>query len=202
MRLRSRDDRDWREAEFVAVDFELTGADPRRAAPVSVGWVVVRDGRVHLATGGYRVIRHNGDVPVESMRIHRLLPGDVAEGAPPGEVAALLRRATDGRLVVAHGAWMEREVLRRLGVERRPLVCTLAATRRLRVREGQRPASRSLTVTARDFGVPPLRAHHAFGDALTTALLLLAIAARIERERGRCLVDDLVKLGRTSMRAA
>jgi hypothetical protein len=41
-----------------------------------------------------------------------------------------------------------------------------------------------------------MRAHHAFGDALTTALLLLVLAARVARDRPHCPIDDLLRLGR------
>ena len=194
---RTTDDRDWRAADFVALDFETTEVDPRRAAPLSVGWIVVRDGRVRMATAGYHVIDHAGHVPVASMRVHGLLPDDVAAGLPVAVVAARLRAVlTDRVVVVAHGAWIEQALLLRMDVERRPLVDTLAAVRRIDEREGHVRGSVTLSAVARRFGVPPLRAHHAFGDALTTALLLITIAGRLERERGRCLVDDLVRLGR------
>lgn len=194
---RTTDDRDWRAAEFVAVDFETTSADPRRAAPLSVGWIVVREGRVCMATAGYHVIDHDGLVPVESMRVHGLLPDDIAVGLPVTAVTARLGTALADRVVVAHGAWIERALLRRLAVARRPVIDTLAVVRRIDEREGFGPRTVSLAAVARRFGVPPLRAHHAFGDALTTALLLVTIAGQLERQRSRCLVDDLLRLGRT-----
>jgi hypothetical protein len=42
-----------------------------------------------------------------------------------------------------------------------------------------------------------MRAHHAFGDALTTALLLLVLATRVQRDRDTCPIDDLLRLGRS-----
>jgi DNA polymerase-3 subunit epsilon len=194
--LQATDDRDWRDAEFLALDFETTSGDPRRAEPLSVGWVVVANGRVRLSDATYHLIDHDGQVPVASLQIHRLLPADLVRGRTIDDVAARLRVALEGRVVVAHGSWIERALLKRMQVPRHALVDTLAIVRRLDARAGHRSGSTSLSAVARRSGVPPLRAHHAFGDALTTALLLLTLATDLERQRSRCIVDDLVRLGR------
>jgi DNA polymerase-3 subunit epsilon len=194
--LQATDDRDWRDAEFLALDFETTSGDPRRAEPLSVGWVVVANGRVRLSDATYHLIDHDGQVPVASLQIHRLLPADLVRGRTIDDVTARLRVALEGRVAVAHGSWIERALLKRMQVPRHALVDTLAIVRRLDARAGRRSGSTSLSAVARRSGVPPLRAHHAFGDALTTALLLLTLATDLERQRSRCIVDDLVRLGR------
>lgn len=193
---RGTDDRGWRDTEFVALDFETTTGDPRRAQPLSVGWVVVAAGRVRFSDAGYQLIDHVGDVPAASLQVHRLLPSDLAAGTTVTALAARLRPVLADRIVVAHGAWIERALLDRMGVRRRALVDTRAVVRRLDEREGRGHHAAGLTAAARRFGVPAARAHHAFGDALTTALLLLAIAGQLELQRSRCLADDLIRLGR------
>lgn len=194
--LQASDRRNWRDAEFLVLDFETTSGDPRRAEPLSVGWVVVANGRVRVSDAAYHLIDHDGHVPVASLQIHRLLPTELAGGLAIDDVAARLRVALDGRVAVAHGSWIERALLKRMAVARQPLIDTLAVVRRLDEREGNQREPASLSAVARRCGVPPLRAHHAFGDALTTALLLLALAGRLERQRSRCVVDDLIRLGR------
>lgn len=199
---RDRDRRSWREAELVALDVEATSADPASAAPLSVGWVPVVAGRVRLAGAGYTTIAHPGEVPVTSVRIHRLLPDDLADGVAPEDLAALLRPQLDGRLLVAHGAGLERGVLDRLGIAEfggggEAVVDTLAVVRALDARAGRTGADPRLPAAARRWDLPAFTAHHAYHDALTTALLLLAIATRYEIERGECTVDDLLRLSRT-----
>ncbi|CAN5914159.1 exonuclease domain-containing protein [soil metagenome] len=193
---RGRDDRDWRAAEFVAIDFETTTADPRQASPLSVGWVVVRGGRVQLGAARYHVIAHDGALPRAALPIHGLLPHDLRVGLPAEQAAVEVRTAVADRIVVAHGAWIERALLGRYGAAHTGLVDTMAIVRRLDERAGEVGGDASLVAMARRFGVPSLRAHHAFGDALTTAMLLLVVATRIERQRDGCPVDDLVRLGR------
>jgi DNA polymerase-3 subunit epsilon len=193
---RRTDDRPWRSAEFLVLDFETTTADPRRAEPLSVGWVVVADGRVRLRDAGYRLVAHDGHLPADTLPVHGLLPHQLATGRPLADVADAVRGAAADRVLVAHGAWIERALLSRLGVEHRGLVDTMAVVRRLDEREGRRGGDWSLATTTTRFGVPQQRAHHALGDALTVALLLIVLATRLERARDGCPVDDLLRLGR------
>jgi DNA polymerase-3 subunit epsilon len=195
MRLRRTDDRDWRTAQFVAIDFETTTADPRRAAPLSVGWVAVRTGRVQLSAARYHLIAHDGILPRAALPIHGLLPHDLRAGLPAAQVADGVRAAVADQIVVAHGAWIERAMLRRFSASHAGLVDTMAIIRRLDERRGDVGGELSLSAVSRRLGVPSLRAHHAFGDALTTALVLLVVATRIERERDGCPVGDLLRLG-------
>jgi DNA polymerase-3 subunit epsilon len=195
--LRRRDDRGWRDVDLLALDFETTSGEPRRAQPLSVGWVTVRDGRVQLAGAGYHLVAHDGHLPRAALPIHGLLPTDLSGGASLDEVADHLRAVTRDRVVVAHGAWIERALLARLNVGHAGVVDTMAIVRRLDERDGRVARGASLNAAARRFGVTPFRAHHAFGDALTTALLLVVLATRLERARGACPVDDLLRLGRT-----
>lgn len=193
---RRTDERPWRAAEFLVLDFETTSADPRSAEPLSVGWVVVADGRVRLRDAGYRLVAHDGRLPAASLPVHGLLPHELATGLPLGEVADAVRAAAADRIVVAHGAWIERALLSRLDIDHRRLVDTMAVVRRLDEREGRHRGDWSLAATSARFGVPQQRAHHAFGDALTAALLLVVLATRLERAREDCPVDDLLRLGR------
>ncbi|MBW3603834.1 MAG: 3'-5' exonuclease [Actinobacteria bacterium] len=195
MWFRRSDDRDWRAATFVAIDFETTSADPRTAQPLSVGWVEVRDGRVQLSAARYHVIAYDGVLPPAALPIHGLLPQDLRAGTPSEQVAEHVRAVVRDRIVVAHGAWIERAVLKRFGADAATTVDTMAIARRLDARAGSVDRAPALSAVARRFGVPSLRAHHAFGDALTTALLLIVLATRIERQRQGCPVDDLVRLG-------
>ncbi len=191
------DDRPWREASYVALDFETTTADVRLAVPLSVGWVGVRDGLVQCGEAGYTLVRPSVAVPEDSVRIHGLLPEHLDDGPSADEVAAQLRTVLQGAVLVAHHAALERAVLERLGVPVIASVDTLAVLRRLDERDGQGAADPRLPEAARRHGIPALPAHHAFRDALTTALLLLALADRVEARRGACTVADLMLLSRS-----
>ena len=182
----------WRQVGFLVVDFETTSLDLRVAEPLSVGWVPVEGGRVRLAEAGYSLVRHDGEVPTESLQVHRILPADVATAPPPEQVGRALGRALAGRMLVAHAAGIELAMLRRCGlrVPAGEVVDTLRLSQRLDRLEhapGRRP--RTLPALAERLGLPVHRPHHAFGDALTTAELFLALACGLERHGAGRLAD-------------
>ncbi|WP_165492234.1 3'-5' exonuclease [Egibacter rhizosphaerae] len=185
----------WQDAGFLVVDFETTDANPRQARPLSAGWVAIVNGRIRVADGGYTLIASDGEVPVASMPFHRLLPEDVAAGTTPADVGSILTAVLDGRTLVAHGAWLELAMLRRLGVRwpRNETVDTMQLAREVEGEHGHRDLT--LTALARRYELPVPRAHHAFGDALATAQLLLALVARLGARRSPT-VDDLRRLAR------
>lgn len=192
----------WPDAEFAVVDFEATSADPRSARPLSVGWVVVRHGRIVLATGGYTLIRFTGDVPTAGMAVHGLAPNELAAGAPTQVVARQLRSVLHGRVLVAHGAQLERALLRRLDVPvaAGSVLDTMALLPAADRRKGQRDTGApELALAAQRHGVPVHRRHHAYGDALTTAGLFLALATTLSGD-APATVGELRLVGRARWR--
>lgn len=189
--------RSWRECDFVALDFETTGLDPRRCRPLSVGWVPVREGRLVLGEAGYTPIRAEGEVDPTAIAVHRLLPSDLANAPAIPEVAEELRRVLAGRTLVAHGAHLEVALLRRAGVpvRRRVALDTIRLSLSLdRIEETGARGSRTLSSLARRLGLPAHRPHHAFGDALTTGGVFLALATRLEGQ-GAGRLADLIRHG-------
>ena len=77
----------WLDARTGILAGAAPGAVLATSATLSVGWVVVAQGRVRLRDAGYQLIDHNGDGPLESLGIHRLIPDDLAKGVPIDEVA-------------------------------------------------------------------------------------------------------------------
>lgn len=181
---------------MVAVDFETTTADADAADPLSVGWVGLEEGRVQIGDAGYTLVAHRGEVPVESIRIHRLVPGELSEGVAPEALGDVLREAVDGRVLVAHGAALERRMLDRFEVPYDACLDTLGIVRTLDQRAGRPGADARLPEAARRYGVPRLAAHQAHTDALTTAMLLITLAGRVEADRGSCTLSDLLLLAR------
>lgn len=174
----------WREATFAVIDLETTGLDPAVNEVLSVGIVDVVHGRVQVSSAYYREVRPATPPTSETVVIHGIRPSDAASGADPAEVAAEVVERLSGRVLVAHVAWVEKGFL---GPWLRPLgwrvpddvVDTDVLARVHLARDGRQPMKEhvGLGAAAALFGLPEERRHHALGDALTTAQLLLALAA-------------------------
>ena len=159
----------------------------------------VRGGRIGVDRW-YQVVRPDRAVTPAAMKVHALTPAELESAPPLGEVLPELRSRLRGRVIVAHAAWVERAFLDRALAahgERLPLdlVDTAALARALGLRQ---PSVREpdLEALARELGLPVHTPHHALGDALTTAQVLLVLATRLEARRGRVDVGDLVQLTR------
>ena len=197
-----RRSRSWRNASFAVLDFETTGLDLDRDHVLSLGLVPVVDGRVRLAGSLYRVVRPPIPVPASSIRVHGIRPDELEDAPTLDTVAGDLLAALDDRLLVAHAAVIELAFLERIVRTRRARrmrraidVVFLAEELAERERAGAVPSPR-LADLAELFGVPVLRTHHAFADALVTAQLFLVLATRLER-LGAGGVRDLARAGRS-----
>ncbi|GAQ66758.1 DNA polymerase III PolC-type [Streptomyces scabiei] len=182
-------DHEWRAIEYCVIDLETTGLDLRRDEIISVGAVPVREGRIDLGDSFYSLVRPRCPVSVDSIKIHGLRPGDLADAPDPAALGEALSSRLSGRVVVAHAAWIERAFLGRMrstvgwsGV--RAVIDTAALARATGWSAGHDLGREpSLEVLARRLGLPVCTPHHALGDALTTATVFLALAARAERTR-------------------
>jgi DNA polymerase-3 subunit epsilon len=186
----------WREAAFASLDFETTGLNLDHDAVVSFGVVPVLGGRVVVGEGVHQLVAPDVPSTPVSMKIHRILPRDVAEAPALEGVRDGLATALAGRYLLAWYAGVELAFLRRIfGGRRRAWRRRTVDVRDLAIAvEGADPDVRfGLSTTAERYGVPVANPHEAFDDALVTAQLFLVLAARLEAG-GRGTVRDLVRL--------
>jgi len=194
-------DAPWKDLEYCVVDVETTGMDLGRDTLVSFGSVVVRSGRLHWNTRVSLDIRPGRPISVGAMTVHGLRQQDLSAAPTLEEVADTIVTQLDGRVLVAHAAWVERAFLRepvRLARRRwRPAVVDTAALLRAtgvaRSGTGHEP---DVEEAAERLGLCVHTPHQALGDALTTAEVFLAMAARLERNHPALTARALVEASR------
>ena len=181
---------------------ETTGLDPREDELLSVGVVPIDDGRIVVGAACYVTVRPTRRPTPANVLVHGITPAEAAAAPTSDDVAGQIVSALEGRVPVAHVAWIEREflgpLLRRHGARlERPLLDTDQLLRWLVYREEGRllPAPVSLGAAASHLGLPVHRPHHALGDALTTAQVFLAVAGRLET-RGPVTARSLTRASR------
>lgn len=194
---RSLRSRSWKSAEFAALDFETTGLDRERDAIVSFGVVPVRNGRVMVGESVHQLVVPDVPSSPESMRVHGILPQDVAEAQSLAEAAGTLGRALNGRFLVTWFASVEIAFLRRLYGRRHAWVRRTIDVRQMVIAlEGlDQDVRQSLSSAADHYGIPVATPHEALDDAMVTAQLFLVVAARLE-ERGLASTRRLLDLTR------
>ncbi len=190
--------RPWREVEFASLDFETTGLDRERDAVVSFGVVPVRGGRVVVGEAVHQLVLPEVPASVESMRIHGILPKDLADAQPFPVAGQTLRLALAGRFVLAWFAGVEIGFLCRLyGGGRRSWVRRTIDVRQMAIEleHLDQDVRQSLSSAAEHYGVPVANPHEALDDAMVTAQLFLVLADRLE-ERGLGTARSLLRLTR------
>ncbi len=197
---RSPRDAPWREARFAAVDLETTGLDPRRDEIISFASIPIDEGRIVVGAVRTGLIQPARMPEAETIRIHGLRPADLADAPPlPDAINGIIECLT-GRVIVAHSAWVERGFLNRaLRLARlrvvEPVLDTAVLAQRVLADAEPSPDGVRLGDAARALGLPVHRPHHADGDALTTAQLFIAVAARLDRIEPQT-VGSLARLSR------
>lgn len=185
---RGSDGRSWRDAEFLALDFETTGLNLARDAIVSLGAIPVRGGRAILGESIYQEVRPPIPPSPRSIKVHHLRAGDLATAPPLAEAALGLSEALAGRYLLAWVAEVEIGFLRQVfgGPRRwwrRRTVDVWALARLDAHLSGLAvpPGQRGLAATVARHGIPVEEAHRALDDALMTAELFLVLATRLDR---------------------
>jgi DNA polymerase-3 subunit epsilon len=195
---RSLRSRPWREVEFASLDFETTGLDRERDAVVSFGVVPVRAGRVVVGEAVHRLVLPEVPSSAESMRIHGILPKDLANAQPFSVAGQTLRLELAGRFILAWFAGVEIGFLGRLyGGRRRSWVRRTIDVRQMAIEleHLDQDVRQSLSSAAERYGVPVANPHEALDDAMVTAQLFLVLADRLG-ERGFGTARSFLRLTR------
>lgn len=170
--------------EWVSLDLETTGLDPRQDHILSLAAVPVRDGRVWLSERFERRIRADRDFGIESIRHHRITPAEAAEGvAVTAAVREFLHWLGARTLLGYHLAFdlaMLSPHVRGLagfGLQNPRVDLAEAFAARARRAQPNAPPNLDFQHIARSLGVPVLGRHSALGDAVTVGLCWLALQA-------------------------
>ena len=170
-----------REAEFLVVDAEMSSLDLRKGELLSVGWVVIRDGRINLSSARHLLLKPSQTVG-DSAAVHNLRDCELQEGMSEAEMLGKLLRAARGRVLVFHHAPLDLAYLNRSSKRLcgSPLLLPVIDTlkqEKLRLERRNLPLGdnvlRLASCRAR-YNLPDYPAHNALLDALATAELFLA----------------------------
>jgi len=165
----------------VVLDLETSGLDPAKDRILAVAAVPVEGHRVLLHQRFERLVHDQGPVNPEAIRHHRLRPLDVRGGAPLDQVMSDLVGWIADRPLVGYATAFDLAFLSRalspLGLRlprRHADVRNLQQQRDAR-RQPESASPQRFEQLAQTLGVPIIGRHEALGDAVTTALMWIAL---------------------------
>jgi DNA polymerase-3 subunit epsilon len=174
----------FKDVEFVSLDIETTGLDASNADMLSVGWVVIRHGKVDLSTAESYIVRPSGEVG-NSASVHGLTDTVVGAGLGWGAALGMIVEVLTGRVLLVHHAGLDKALLDRMSMNCYgarlpvPVVDTLALEHRRMQRKHHIEIKKALRLSdlREAYNLPRYNAHDCLVDAIATAELLIAIAA-------------------------
>lgn len=183
--------------EVVSIDCETTGLNPKKDDIVSIAAVKVRNKRI-LTSEAYRVtVNPEAHMGGDSIKIHQIRKADVEAERPIRKVLPDLLHFIGNRPLV--GYWTDFDVrminkdvfaMLNIGLQNPVIdVCDMYFDRKY----GNAPPGTKLDLRfaaiLEDLNLPPLQAHDAFNDAVSTAQMYLILSdlkargVRIRRDR-------------------
>lgn len=171
------------EASLLALDFELDGL-ARDAHVLQAGWIAFDAKGIPLANTQAFDVRSQRRLDDTAVTVHGIGEERARQGKPLGAMIPALVNALAGRVVVAHGAAIERSVIERITQSHFGIalpvrtICTLALEQRLAPNLVGTDAYR-LPATRRRYNLPEYSQHDALNDAIAVAELFLAQLSRL-----------------------
>jgi len=168
--------------EVVVLDTETTGLDPKRDAILSIGAVIVRDGKIRMGETFERLVRPEGPISEESIKIHHLRACDLeaADGAERviDDLLAFVRnRPIVGYYIGFDHAILSRYVRERIGIALPNETIELSSMyyRRYRKSSAYEFVDLKFDTIMEALSLPMLGKHDALNDALMAALIYLKL---------------------------
>jgi DNA polymerase-3 subunit epsilon len=180
-----------RETDFLVVDTETSSLDPSTGELLSIGWVVIRQGRILMDSAEHYLLKSQRSVGV-SATIHQIRDCELDDGLTHSEIMKRLLYVAKNKVLVFHHAPLDMAFLNRSSraVYGMPLLWPALDTLQIEkhiLEKKQIPLGKSVLRLAScraRYNLPSYPAHNALVDALATAELLLAqIEYRGERIR-------------------
>ena len=181
-----------RDVEFVALDIETTGLNPKIHSIVSIGMIPLTLARIRSDQAWHQMVHPPGELVSESVTFHHITHADIESAPRFGEVMEEFLQRLAGKVAVVHyhpieRAFFQAAVRHHCGDSLLfPMVDTMHIEALLHPKRkpgwlsrlmGKEPTSIRLADSRKRYGLPAYMAHHALTDALATAELLQAQVA-------------------------
>jgi len=175
--------------EFVVIDCETTGLNVRRDHVVAVAAIKIRGNRILTSEHFEALVRPDGEMGAEAIKIHRLRRSDVEAAPIVWKVLPNLLRFIGSRPLIGYYidfdiAMLDKYILPLVGIElpnERIEVSRLYYERKYGGAPPNTSIDLSFAAILRDLCIPPLGQHDALNDALMTAMMFVQLRDLTER---------------------
>ena len=181
------------ETRFLVLDAEMSGLDPKKNQLLSVGWVMIENGRIDNASAKHLLI-HADRGAGDSSKIHGLHDSNLAGASSVASALLQLMKLMPGAVLVFHHASLDMKFLQKASMEnfRCPLLFSYVDTMTIekkRIHLQGKAMGLRLAQCRQRYGLPAGSQHDALADAQATAELFLAQASYLGKRESLRLSD-------------
>ena len=167
--------------EFLVADLEMSSLDEQEGEILSIGWVIIKHGKIQLASAEHHLLKTKKTVG-QSAIIHNLRDCELQQGKNIMFVVERFLQLAAGKILVFHHAPLDMAYLDKASKSLfscpmlLPIIDTLAIEKKkiLRKQEHINVGELRLVECRSRYNLPAYPAHNALMDALAAAELLLA----------------------------
>ncbi|HBV77080.1 MULTISPECIES: exonuclease domain-containing protein [Vibrio] len=174
------------ELDFLVLDFETTGLNPTEDSLLSIGNIRIENNQIDMDTAAHCYLDDNQKIKAASAVVNHIMPQMLLEGEQLEEAMNRLFIKMTGKIVMAHGAVVERSfmqayVRKRYGLNDLPIIWldTLKIEKHLVYHSKGDNFELQLNAVRQRYGLPLYSAHNALVDAISTAELFMAQKIKI-----------------------
>lgn len=169
--------------DYISLDFETSGFDPKEDCLLSVGYLPLMQQKLLLNKAVETLIQSTDKIKAETAVINHIVPEMLALGSPLSEVMDELLSALVGKVIIVHGSMIEKSFLNQYiefhyNLPPLPLlwVDTLKIEKSLSIhKDNVGSADFRLASIRKRHGLPEYSSHGALVDALSTGELYLVL---------------------------
>ncbi len=180
----------WQESELVSLDLETSGLNTSADHILSYGMVNISDSAIHMNTTRHEIITTDRELTEPNVIIHRITDDINSEGIAIRPAMEEILGRLAGKIMLVHFKRIEQQFIdkacRRLFNSPFiiPTIDTMQLAERLLIQKNHTTITNELRLfnLLQKYELPPYQAHNALYDAISTAELFLALAARIHPE--------------------
>lgn len=167
--------------DYLVLDLETTGLNPETDRILSIGTIEIKNFRLNMRSAETLFVSDVLEVRAETAVINHIVPEMVECGVSLDEAMESLFRKMQGKVLVAHGMFVEQGFLhhylkQRYGLADIPLpwLDTLRLEKSMVLNQWKSDQDVTLSGTRARYGLPEYPAHEALVDAVATGELYLA----------------------------
>ena len=168
--------------EFVALDTETTGLNPKRDEILSIGAVIIKENRILVNRAFEAFLKPSGKISEESIKIHHIRPCDLESAKSARDVILSLLDFIGNRPIVGYYIGFDHAILSRytkeiIGIKlpNRQIELSQMYYRRYRKHSAYEFVDLHFDTIMKELNLPPLGKHDALNDAIMSAMIYLKL---------------------------